>query len=350
MSGDKNQGGAGEAPMSVRQAAIAVLADLDAMGRKVDVATAVARNAATGTIDSIESLRAAIGAERSADQPIERWGLACQGIERMKAGEAIEPDHIHAIVEAAEKAGELSRSFRLRWDADMRAIKRWQAGAPSQLVVAMMERGVELLQLLRAAEGAMARPTPIRPGTEAFTLEFDEPIQTAMTALAGAMDEVRKFSVEAAASRSLIWPDHADLVVWLIELVEHRPACPSLDQVAGLLQRFRSPHFNWSRELREADADAIEGLANALVAASRRVLKAEASATQYRKIAMGADSRVYDSLRTVLQRPDVQEAIAKELCAEAGGDWEAATEPGRDAFRQEAERLLAGALSQPRSG
>lgn len=60
-------------------------------------------------------------------------------------------DCIDARVEAAE----LNAVFRLRWKADMRAIKRWQ---------------------------------------------------------------------EADAGRELVWPDHADLVVWLLEQLDSRPA------------------------------------------------------------------------------------------------------------------------------
>ena len=56
-------------------------------------------------------------------------------------------------IEARVHAAELQATFNLRWDADMRAIKRWQAAGPD---------------------------------------------------------------------RELTWPDHADLVVWLLERLEAR--------------------------------------------------------------------------------------------------------------------------------
>lgn len=58
--------------------------------------------------------------------------------------------------------------------------------------------------------------------------------------------------------------------------------------------------------------------------------------------------KIYDSLRTVLLRPDVGEAIAKGLCAYFHGNWAEATEGGRNAYRADAERLIKEALAAPR--
>lgn len=308
MSGNKNQEGGDGAQISVRAAAIALVSDLDR--------SSVLATPAIGISRSTERLRLAIANERSALLDIEHPQLAADGIELMKRGEPVSGDHVRAIVAAAEAAIANEASGRLRWDATMLAIKRWQEGD------ALSRDARELLGEVRGF------------------VEHEYPALTAK------IDALLAESVPGA--RAMMWPDHADLLVWLIELVEHVPACPSIHEVAETIGQLR--HLYSGSPIIQQAADRLEGIANALVASSRRVLKAEGEAAQFRKIAMGADPRVYDSLRSVLQRPDVQEAIAKALCADAGGDWEAALESGRDAFRQAAERLLAGAREAPRSG
>lgn len=59
--------------------------------------------------------------------------------------------------------------------------------------------------------------------------------------------------------------------------------------------------------------------------------------------------RTYDSLGTVLGRPDVAEALARALCRHNGGEWATATEGGRDAFRIDARQLLDVAAREPRT-
>jgi hypothetical protein len=68
------------------------------------------------------------------------------------AAAAAEPPLTGLLLEAADELDELEQLFDLRWDADMRAIKRWQAATGRKL--------------------------------------------------------------------KLTWPDHVDLVVWLVEQLE----------------------------------------------------------------------------------------------------------------------------------
>lgn len=90
------------------------------------------------------------------------------------------PGHCDCI-DARVRAAELQATFNLRWDADMRAIKRWQA----------------------------------------------------------------------ATGRELVWPDHADLVVWLLEQLEHNLAGPAVADDP----RQSPEHGRLSRPLGEAGPD-----------------------------------------------------------------------------------------------
>lgn len=212
MSGDKN-----DLPQSasVREAAIRLLADLDAKTARVGAVAnlevrVVGELGDKRVFASIEGLRDALQSERSAGSLAVDIDQALGAIGAMKRGEPILPEDIHAIVALAEAGAEHVVSFRLRWDADMRAIKRWQ---------------------------------------------------------------------EAGEGRDLIWPDHADLVVWLLELIELRPACPSIDDVNRMIRELDSRADSISgpvTPLREAAASMIGQLARALVASSQRTVIAEA--------------------------------------------------------------------------
>lgn len=95
--------------------------------------------------------------------------LAQATIDAMKRGEAIDGDGIRALVATAELGIEGVRSFEIRWEADMRAIKRYREFSPNQ--------------------------------------------------------------------SEIIWPGHADLVVWLLTQLEYQPPIPPLAEVEALLAR-----------------------------------------------------------------------------------------------------------------
>lgn len=155
--------------------------------------------------------------ERSRPGDLPEAALAAQTIEAMRAGRPIEPEGIKALVTVAETALDARRSFGLRWEADMRAIKRWQAGDELPHCGELRPLLNEILQALRDEE-TPDHAGPDAPPTLADRLE-------------------RQLAETAPGGRNLIWPDHADLVVWLIGLVEREPDTPSLGEVGSLQDR-----------------------------------------------------------------------------------------------------------------
>lgn len=77
--------------------------------------------------------------------------------EKIAIGSALTKEERDFVLEAINERDELLHTFNLRWEADMRAIRRWQ----------------------------LAQPGP-------------------------------------RSRNELTWPDHADLVVWLLEQLEAR--------------------------------------------------------------------------------------------------------------------------------
>lgn len=142
--------------------------------------------------------------------------LAEATIEAMRRGEAIEAEGIRALVAAAELGIESVRSFEIRWEADMRAIERWRSSAPSAALT-------ELLAALEPYAGEIMRKADLGP--------LDEREKRLVRAL-GQLP-----AGEQGERRELIWPDHADLVVWLMQQLEHEPAWPPVAEVHALLLR-----------------------------------------------------------------------------------------------------------------
>lgn len=247
MSGNKNESAPDGDPTSVRKAALDLLADLDAARSP----QAFGITTADPPHPKIEALRQAIERERTAELPIDNPHLVVDGIGRIKAGGQISPEHIRAIVAAAELAVQSHQSFNLRWEADMRAIRRWQEGEPHPDVQALIDAAQAVLGAVEGHEGSADQRAALLSAVREASTGFHAP----------------------AGQRELMWPDHADLVVWLIELVEHRPLCPSVDEAAETIDQLR--HLYSGSPIIQTAADRMERLANALMASSRRVLSAE---------------------------------------------------------------------------
>jgi hypothetical protein len=97
------------------------------------------------------------------------------------------------VTEAADELETQERSFDLRWKADMRAIKRWQAGDELPFNTRKI--------LEEIAHGS-------------WTVETIKHAQ-----------ELAKEALRIADHpKELTWPDHADLVVWLLGELEKREA------------------------------------------------------------------------------------------------------------------------------
>jgi len=151
--------------------------------------------------------------ERTRPGALPNLGLAQSTIAAMKAGQAIEPEGIKAVVAAAEHGIEAVRSFGIRWDADMRAIRRWQAGDPDPPVGRLVEAASKLCDATAGGQGHGER--------------------------AAVLAAIQPFTDRAAEAgrRELLWPDHADLVVWLLAQLEYEPPIPSTAEVEELLAR-----------------------------------------------------------------------------------------------------------------
>lgn len=140
--------------------------------------------------------------------------LAQEGIERMREGRPdVTTAHIKAIVETAQIGLDQLAQFDVRWAADMRAINRWKAGdaLDARTRAVLIEAADELIMAAdhhdRIANGNGARyrgfATVIRQH-----LEDSRP-----------------------GARPLIWPDHSDLVVWLMTLIESPPGVPNITAI-----------------------------------------------------------------------------------------------------------------------
>ncbi len=135
--------------------------------------------------------------------------LAPEAIELVESGAPpgmIRSEHVIALVEAAKVAIDGARSFDVRWAADMRAIKRWQAGDD----LTEWDRSI----LTRAQ------------------------IQLGNGQLAGEIAE--RLKCEKSDAKKLIWPDHADLVVWLLDLFDRSISEDQIEHAKVAIDRLKS--------------------------------------------------------------------------------------------------------------
>jgi hypothetical protein len=211
-----------ERPRSVRETAIKLLADLDAWERhEPGILGYSAMGLRPALKPSADALRLALQqpefsrADLLSDAP---W--AVEGIEIMRAGkEGLLPIHIKAIVNAAEAGLQAHGSFQLRWDADMRAIERWQRGDLfSERTRALLERA--LAELEKAKE------------VHAERISGDDYRECSAVA-----EELEgRLKIGEPGQRNHVWPDHADLVVWLLELLDAQPASPTGAEIKGVVR------------------------------------------------------------------------------------------------------------------
>jgi hypothetical protein len=200
---------------------------------------------------------------RTRPGPIDDIELALEGIALIKRnappGE-LRPEHVLAVVKAAEHVLEQDAGYGLRQDADRRAIERWQAGAPHPDVEA-------LIVAARAVFDGMDKATAA-----------SVPAQRLGQAIVKAHTGINTPTVR----RALIWPDHADLVVWLLELVTRRPDVPALQEVERVRDRLRTA--------------IVASGGNALAVDSKKMIDALV------QLALWADRRAYMAERALAAR------------------------------------------------
>lgn len=186
--------------------------------------------------------------ERSRPDVIPDMGLAQEAIAIIRAKRpGITAGHVDALVALAELGIAELASFDLRWEADMRALRRWQSAEPERHVAALIKTG----QALRDLAGGKAPPPEVRDPIADFDLALAE-LQSA---------------IHGPGDRSLLWPDHADLVVWLLELLELPSSFPAIADVDRMTIELRTRVDIASGQvtpLRRAAADMIIQLADGL--------------------------------------------------------------------------------------
>lgn len=191
---------------------------------------------------------------RTRPAPIDDIDLALEGIDLIKRSappSELRPAHVLAVVNAAEHVLEQHAAFGLRWDADMRAIERWQAG--------------DILP---------------RDARDLFA-EVLEYVRHEYPAIQAKIESI--LVVSAPAGRPLMWPDHADLVVWLLELVHRRPDVPALAEVERVRNRLRTAIVASGGNRLAIDSKAmIDSLVEVALWADRRAYLAETALAQAR--------------------------------------------------------------------
>lgn len=157
----------------------------------------------------------------------------------------------------ADREG-VATMLEMRHDADMRAVKRWQAGEPDPHVRALVEAAMRALAVQHNGDCVLAGYPELRDAVRALPATWRVP----------------------AEQRELMWPDHADLVCWLLAKVE------AMEKVTGWEGLFSAAQM--ARKLGEAGplgvsrstsvkaADLIDGLMNIICAQQRKIASLEA--------------------------------------------------------------------------
>jgi hypothetical protein len=212
--------------------------------------------------------------------------LTLAGIELIKRnappGE-LTPEHVGAIVEAAEFALALSATFSLRYEADMRAVASWRAASGDSLTV----------------------------------------------------------------------PDHVDLVVWMLDVLHHRPKLPTthdVDQLIGSLRTLNTPGTGPVTWIRERAAGTLEQLAKAFIALGRRLYAAE---TVNAQLARGLETARRGIAYGTLDESAVERG-AKALWEHDGEvSWQHASPASKRSTREAARACMAGVFGagpEPKPG
>lgn len=171
---------------TVREAAIALI-------RALDRADIVGQLDANSRVHLGQLMEAAALEERTIVAKLPNHAWAREGIAKVIAQappNEVTAVHFRAIVEAAQEGLDANRSFAVRWAADQRAIKRWQAGDELPHCGELRPLLGDVLEFLRRMDDVDANALGDRLSDE---LEATKP-----------------------GNRQLTWPDHADLVVWLL--------------------------------------------------------------------------------------------------------------------------------------
>lgn len=305
-----------EAPRSVRKTAQALL---DALDREADAMLEgqapydAACQASNKARSDLADALAEPEFSRAELLPDAHW--AVEGIEIMRAQQpGLLPIHIHAIVRAAEAGLQAAGSFELRWAADMRAIERWRKAEPSRDIVALLEIVEEVVI---ADEKAIAELVGLGmpPEEEAESIKLSKRLEQAAKV-------VRSFSIEAAnrANRELIMPDHADLVVWLLELIDRSVDRPTIDECEKVIADLRQLFGPGAKA-----AELIERLAAELSRVSSRAFMAELRALPH-----DLEARIVQALSAELG--DSYD------CTRVWGAWSAGTMSDED-FEPVEERI-----------
>lgn len=234
-----------------------------------------------------EQLSAAIREERTAVIAIDRPELAAEAVRLIKAGEEIRPEHIRAVVDAAEVALGNAPIAQLQWDANMRAIERWQAGdaLPAEGRV-MLEKAAKRFREYEDHHRTKSWASDTsKGGIRPSEREAHERTMKAESNAAMAAEIEALLAKAAPGGRPLLWPDHADLLVWILEqneaLMRVAPEGISLDEVAKLIgdleqeaaADLRPPSAPHARAARM-----LQALAEALIAFEVRAFQAASDA------------------------------------------------------------------------
>lgn len=229
--------------MSIRESAKALMAEWDG------------GNASEATMAPLfEALQASIDGSPTKPGDLPDVTLALATIDAMKAGQPIAPGGVQAVVALAEIGFEQLEQFDIRWSADMRAIERWRAG--DTLPAAARSLLVEVAESLRLEE---------TEGAGDGSPSHADRIECLLLG-------------EERVCRALTLPDHADLVVWLMDGLDAPFDGPTIAEVETMQARLKAEHDRSGKAVNH-EANALLGqMAEALRTMARRAFVAEQAA------------------------------------------------------------------------
>lgn len=278
------------------------------------------------TAKAIAALRGAIAAAGREPDPIADMNWAMEGLALMKAQQPVLPAHVRAIAEAAGRSIELIQGFEMRKRADLHAIRRWVSGEEEREVA-------EALSAARLLVFAMMDEVSAPAVHEAW-----DRLRLALRTLGDAISV-------PPGKREGVWPERADLVVWLMRLVERRPdfAVEEVEAAAGALTAQAdliaegAPDADQLADEMRTGARVIRRLADALIASERQAVVAGVVAETLRQ---GGGPVPDDVRRLVLAARTVAYGdLTEEEAAQARHELDQASEvfAARVAWEEEPE-------------